>query len=239
MILTPTGRKLLSIADQVLENLEAAELEVAKLVSGESGELKVGTQCIFFYKWLPRIMEKFHDRYPKIDFEIGNSNDIDLELESKMFDFIIAAAYRAETKYSYAPLFKDQLVCIMPEDHPLSAQAYVRLEDFSRLRLISHTEKAKNRFYQLVLKPKEIEPERFMSVGHPQAILEMVASGFGVSIFPRWAVAGSPETYPIAALPITKSRLSLTWQAVWLPNNNMTGFQKEFIDLIRKMNIAG
>ncbi len=239
MILTPTGKKLLSTAQHVLENLEAAELEIARLVSGDSGELKVGTQCIFCYKWLPRLMEQFHQRYPRIEFEIGNSNDLDHELESKKFDFIITAAQVVEENcYSCAPLLKDQMVCIMPKDHPLCAQTYVRFEDFSQVRLISHAEKAKTKFYQFGLKPRGIEPERFMSVAQPQAIIELVASGFGVSIFPKWAVASSLETYPIAALPITKSGLPLTWYAVWLPNNNMAGFQQEFINLIRKMDIS-
>ncbi len=239
MILTPTGKKLLSTAEHVLENLEATELEIAKLVSGDCGELKVGTQCIFCYKWLPRIMDKFHNRYPKIDFEIGNSNDPDHELESKKFDFIITAAQVVEENYyTHAPLYKDQMVCIMHKDNPLSAQAHVRFEDFRKTRLISHAEKAKNKFYQFTLKPMGIDPERIMSVGHPQAIIEMVASGFGVSVFPRWAVASSLETYPIAALPITKSGMPLTWYAIWLPNNNMAGFQQEFIHLIQRMNFS-
>jgi DNA-binding transcriptional LysR family regulator len=95
--------------------------------------------------------------------------------------------------------------CILPENHPFSAKFCIDLKDFSRMNLISLAEKSKNRFYQAVLKPRGIEPKRVMTVGQPDAIIEMVASGFGAVFSPdgrsriRWrqqvsAHAPSPET---------------------------------------------
>ena len=104
--------------------------------------------------------------------------------------------------------------------------------------LISHAEKGKNRFYQAALKPKSIEPRRFMTVGQPQAIIEMVASGFGVSIFPRWAIKASLPSSGIIARPITRSGLPLTWHAASLQNTNRPVFQDEFVHIVSKLNLA-
>ena len=237
MLLTPIGKKLLASAQQIIQTLEDAELEIAKTVSGEQGELKVGIQCIFCYKWLPGVVRLFQKKFPNIEFEIGTSSDLTIDLESKKFNFIITAASVPDDQYTYVPLFADQLVCIMPADHPLRARSCVRYEDFGRFNLISHAEKGASRFYQLVLKPRGLEPKRFMPVGQPHAIVEMVASGFGLGIFPRWALNGSLETAGITTRPITKGGLPVTWYAAFLKNSHLPVFQQEFINIISKMKM--
>ena len=140
MILTPIGKKLSETARQVIATVEDRELEIARIVSGDQGELKVGTQCIFCYKWLPRVMLSFQHKFPNIEFEIGNSSDLAAELETKRYDLIITAAALKDDNYDYLPLFADQMVCIMPQDHPLSSRSWIRFRDFNGLNLISHAE---------------------------------------------------------------------------------------------------
>jgi LysR family transcriptional regulator, regulator for metE and metH len=238
MILTATGKELLQTAEHVIETVEGAELEIAKRVSGDRGELKVGTKCIFCYKWLPRVMKIFQSKFPNIEFEIGNSDDPAQELETKKYDLIITAVSSPDDTFVYSPLFQDQLVCILPENHLFSSQPCIHLQDFRWMDLISHTEKGKNMFYQVALKPKGIEPKRFMTVGQPHAIIEMVASGFGVSIFPRWAVKDSLAATDIIARPITRNGLPLIWNAAFLRNTNIPIFQNEFINIVSKLNLT-
>jgi LysR family transcriptional regulator for metE and metH len=238
MILTTTGKMLLKTAEHVIDALEDAELEIAKRAAGDRGELKVGTQCIFCYKWLPRVMKVFQSKFPNIEVEIGNSEDLVVELEAKKFDLIITAVPSSDDNYTCSPLFKDQMVCILPENHPFVAQPYLDLQDFFKVNLISHSEKSKNRFYQNVLKPRGIEPKRLMTVGQPNAIIEMVASDFGVGVFPRWAIQDSLSEAAIIARPITRSGLPVTWHAAFLPNTNNPVFQDEFINIVSKLNLA-
>lgn len=238
MILTPTGKKLLKTAEQVIETLEDTELEIAKMVSGDSGEFKVGTQCLFCYKWLPRVLAVFQDKFPNIEFEIGTSVNLIQELETKKYDVIITGAGANDDKFTCLPLFQDQMVCIMKNGHPLTTRPYIRLEDFNGSCLISHSEKKHNKFYQAALKPEGIEPKKFITIGQPQAIIEMVAAGFGISIVPGWAVKSALEANQISAVPITRKGLPLTWNATFLKNNAAPVFQKEFINIVGRMNIT-
>lgn len=193
MILTPIGKKLLATATHVIERVEEAELEIAKTVSGERGELKVGAHCVFCYKWLPGVMQKFQSKFPNIQFEIGNAHDVPREIESERYHIIITILALPEDRFTSMPLFSDQIVCIMPNDHPLSAQPFIKTEHFHGCSLISHAEKEKNRFYQAFLKSEGIRPKKMMTVGPPQAIIDMVASGFGISVVPRWAIREALE----------------------------------------------
>lgn len=239
MLLTPGGQKLLQSAEKIVGLLDEAELEIAKLAGGQRGELKVGTQCIFCFKWLPQLLRTFQAEFPMIEFEIGTSYDPDRELQEKKFDIVVTGRQLQGNNYENQPLFHDQLMCIMTNDHPLHAQPFVHLEDFQEEHLISHAELTESKFYHLMLKPKGIEPKKFMTVGQPQAIIELVAAGIGVGIFPRWALTSAFKNHSLIALPITKSGLPLTWSAVFLKNANMPVYQKEFVNMMKRMDIAG
>ena len=238
MIVTEVGRKLLETATQVIEAVDSAEQDISRKISGEKGELKVGTQCVFCYKWLPQVMRLLQRKFPGVEIEVGNSADLPGELVEKKYDLIISGLVAPDDTYTSIPLFQDQLVCIMHADHPLSTCSFVHFEDFRGNNLISHAEKGRNRFYQQVLKPKGIEPKTIMNVGAPQAIIEMVAAGFGISIFPRWAIAEALKTWPIVARPITPKGLPLTWHAVSLAHADIPIYQQEFIRNISKLNVT-
>ncbi len=238
MIPTATGKMLLKTAEQIIDTLEDTELEIAKIVSGDKGELKVGTQCIFCYKWLPRVMQIFQSKFPNIEFEIGNSDDMIQDLEKKRFNLIITAGAIPDDTVASWRLFQDQLVCILPPNHSLSTLPYIRLQDFKKIDLLSHAERSKNRFYQMLLKPKGIEPKKLMTVGQPQAIIDLVASGFGGGVFPQWAIKSTITKPGIVARPITKNGLPVTWYAVSLRDTNTPIFHCEFIKIVEKLNVV-
>lgn len=238
MILTKVGKQLQTTAIQVIDSVDQVEHTISQKMKGEKGELKVGTRCIFCYKWLPQVIHLFQAKFPNVEIEIGSSTNLLEELESKRFDLVITGAIAPNMAYSTVSLFTDQLICIMPEDHPLANCHFIQLEDFGTYNFISDTDKSRNRFYQQILKPKNIEPKKFMNIGTPQAILEMVAAGLGISIFPRWAVAEALKTWKIVARPITPKGFPLTWHAVYLNHNNIPIYQQEFIRSISGLNVT-
>lgn len=238
MITTEVGRQLQDTAVEVLEAVDQAERGIATRTKGEKGELKVGTQCIFCYKWLPEVMRLFHAKFPNIEIAVGNSVDLSAELEEKKYDLVISGAISSSQAHTTVPLFQDQLVCIMNANHPLAGERFVRFQDFADSNLISHAEKGKNRFYQLVLKEKGIEPRRVMNVGAPQAIVEMVGAGFGIAIFPRWAITEALENKRIISRPIGAHGYPLTWHAVSLTNTNTPIYQQEFIRSIGSLRVT-
>lgn len=239
MVLSSLGKMILKRARRILEALEDTELEIVKFMSGEKGELKVGTQCLFCFKWLPGVMKAFQDKYPGVEVEIGHSIDLVKDLESKRYDLIVTAARDIGGSFIHQPLFEDRGVCILPRNHPLSCRPYLRIEDFRDYNLISHSAKEHNKFYQALLKPRGIRPKRFFNLSQPQAMIEMVAAGFGIAMFPRWAVRGVLEQHGLIERDITNNGLPLTWRAVFLPRHNIPLFYHEFIRLVGRLNLPG
>ncbi len=237
MLLTSAGERLLQAAESIVDRLDATERDIVAMANGESGALKVGTQCIFCFRWLPRLMEDFQQRFVGIDFEIGISHEPAADLLQRKYDVVVTALAPGNNNFDHVPLFCDELICIMGCDHPLSSRPHMRLADFHGQKLISHVTREESSFYQRILRPRGIEPGRFMAVGQPQAIIELAGAGLGIGIFPRWAIKSTLATAGTAltALPITTKGFPLTWSAVFLRTNNMSTHQRAFIDMIRDM----
>ncbi|MEJ2642704.1 MAG: LysR family transcriptional regulator [Desulfosarcinaceae bacterium] len=239
MMLTPMGRRLVGTAETVVEAVEAAEEEIIRATTAEKGLLRVGTQCVFCYKWLPHVMKAFQRQFPGIEIEIGNAAEPEAELAEGRFDIVVAAVSGKDAACVFTPLFEDQLVCIMPGDHPLGGAAFVPLEAFREYKLISHAPRQRNRFCRLVLRPKGIEPAGLMTVGAPQAIVAMVAAGFGLGVIPAWAARSAVEAGGILARPITRGGLPVTWRAVYLKESRLPVYQQAFIQIITRLNVDG
>ncbi len=236
MLLTAIGKRILKTAEHVIETIEDTELEIAKIVSGDTGELRVGTQCIFCYKWLPLVMGAFQKKFPNIEIIIGDSNSLFEELESGKYDFVISGGTVDDDRFTHLPLFEDQMSCIMPNNHPLTAKQFFDFDNIIDASLIAHMEKEDNRFFQHFIKPRGIEPPRYMTVRQPQAIIELVSSGFGIGFFPKWAVKSAIESKALTARPITRTGIPIQWNAVFLKKRRLEVFQREFINMLGKLN---
>src|SRR5262245_36987101 len=58
MILTPAGERLLRSAQVVRGELESARGEIQRMAWGESGVLRLSTECHTCYHWLPPLLKK-------------------------------------------------------------------------------------------------------------------------------------------------------------------------------------
>lgn len=232
MVLTPVGKTLLTRAELILDQIEQAELDIDRAVNGESGELRIGVRCLFCYYWLPRVLKRFRDVYPGVDIEIGNSTDPEADLIAEKIDIAISAADRFDPRIDAAPLFSDQVMVVMSEDDPLSARPVIELKDFHGTDIISLIERSKHYFFYALLEHRNIRPRRYMTISHPEAMVDLIEAGLGVGILPQWYVATYKRRKRLATVPLTARGTTLHWKASFLKTRQAPAYQREFIRLI-------
>ena len=239
MLLTPMGKMVRDAAKGVIQSLEDTESDIARIVNGEAGELKVGTQCIYCYRWLPGVMKAFQEKFPKADLLIGHSANATLELSTKAYDLVILVRTESADEVERIPLFRDEMMAILHPDHPLTRKPYLEFADFQDENYISARPTSMNWFHQNYLKPRGISHGRFMTVEDPYAVVEMVAAGFGIALAPMWTIHSQLESGRIRAVSITHPGLFLTWQAMFLRSDPTPVFLREFIRLVAGAGIPG
>jgi len=232
MILTPEGARLLQSADNILHELETAEMDISKIVHGDTGSLSIGVSCHFCFQWLPAVMVQFQKHYPKVDLSISTSYNFPEELAAKTFDMVVTAAPLGGEDIACIDLFQDEMVAIMASDHPLSAKRFLMPQDLSGAKLIAPIQLGLNYFRQAVWPGADIAPQAVMRIEQPHAIVNFVMAGLGISMAPRWAVSSQLASGQLVGIPLSAKGVYLVWKVVYLKGSTLPAFRQRFLDLI-------
>ncbi len=238
MVLTKIGRMLLGRGEKILDWIEKAELDIDRAVNGETGELKVGVRCLFCYMWLPAVLKQFRESYPNVALEIRNSARPDEDLISRRIDIAVSASDHFDPAVDFSFLFQDQVVVVMPKDHVHSRKKALELKDFHGTDIISLVEKSRHYFFYNLLKDRQIKPRRYMTISHPEAMVDLIAAGLGIGILPRWFAAPYVKQKKLVTCPLTASGTTLQWKASWLKGKQVPGFLRAFVRLVSDRAIS-
>lgn len=237
MLLTPEGTRILQTAETVLNELEMVELDISKMVNGESGTLRLGVSCMYCFQWLPGVMAAFQDFYPKVDLTINTCADTSAALKNNIYDMVISAAPIMNEGLTSVDLFKDELVIIVSPENPISTKRFLTPEDISGTKLIISSHMNIDHFSTMLWPGIAVTPEKVMRLDQPNAIVELVKAGFGVSIAPRWAVHSFLSSGRLRAIPMSEKGIYPVWRVVYLKNGGLPAYRQKFIDVMMKQHL--
>jgi LysR family transcriptional regulator for metE and metH len=237
MLLTPAGERLLRSAQKVKSELEQVGKEIHRMANGQSGELRISTECYTCYHWLPAVLKKFNKAFPNVEVNIvveATRRPLQALLSGKI-DLAIASAPIPHPKLRYEPLFEDELVAIMSPDHPLRRRRYLEAGDFADQHLFVYSLPDEEiTILRQVLIPAGIAPRRLSRVQLTEAIMEFVKAGLGISVMARWAVMPHVKSGALIARPVTKEGLFRQYSAGLIAGEPTPKYVQEFIKLISR-----
>jgi len=217
LLLAPAGERLLRSARTVLEELERAEEEVGRKGTARS-LIRLTTQCNTVYHWLPPLLRRFQRPHPEVDLEVvaGATSDPIPALVSGAIDLAIVFRPVREPRVSLRPLFRDEMVVVMPPRHRLRRVRFVSAQDLGPEHLILYSIPPEaNLVFREVLGPAGVRPKRVTHIQLTEAIVEMVKAGLAVSVLPRWSVAPQLERGELLARSLTRAGRFRSWSAAW------------------------
>lgn len=241
LILTTAGKMVLDSAEKVLNELENTELSIKKYISGDTGTLRLATQCYTCYHWLPSLMTDFKKEFPNVELEILHNNSEDAEDQVVNGKIDIAIIYESSDRNNlrYHELFRDEMFALVPKGHPWTKKAYVEAEDFEDQNIIIHSYPLESvTLFSQVLMPNGVKPKNVMQVQVVEAVLEMVKAGMGINVMAKWIVEPFIEKHDLELIPVTKRGLHRTWYAISLEQENTPQYLDNFINHLR-CNIGG
>jgi LysR family transcriptional regulator, regulator for metE and metH len=237
MVITPAGETVVRVARRVLHDLEAAEDEIRLLGDGTRGTIRLSTQCYTCYHWLPGILRKFGKRYPNVEvrIDVGATRQALRALLDGRLDVAIIHTKPDDAAVELTPLFEDEMLLLVADDHPLARSAWVRPAQLAGEHLLMHTQPEENSFVQQVLKPAGITPQRWSQVELTEAIVELVRAGMGVSVMADWVVRGYERRGGIRAIPVSRGGLRRQWYAATLRQERTPAYRQRFLEALRDM----
>jgi molybdate transport repressor ModE-like protein len=193
--LTEAGQALVQHADAILARLEDAEEELAAIAGLKGGRLRIATFQSAGATFVPRALGEFHRRHPEVELTVRQeecgapealaSGDADLAI---VMDF----AHRpiAGDELELTKLLDDPYDAVLPADHPLVRRRSVAVEQLMDERWIVPTVGTGCREGIVdSCRSAGFEPHLTIESDENTQIQAFVASGLGIAIFPRLALA--------------------------------------------------
>lgn len=186
--LTEAGQVVYEHAIKIFELYSRMENAVKKITGEISGTLTLGASTTIAEYMLPALLGDFRTRFPDINIQlrVSNTEGIVAMIENNEIDLGVVEAPVHNKNLVIELCRQDQLVCVVPPDHPLADQATATLKDIMQYPYICREEGSGTREvineYQRQHNMPENSLKLSMELGSPEAIKGAVEAGMGISI---------------------------------------------------------
>lgn len=186
--LTEAGTLLQARAQQVLSILEDTKAEITD--DGQSGRVRVGAIPTIAPYFLPEVLKRFSAAFPKATL-IVQENTTDRLLKSCTqgeIDLAILALPVPAKYLEVERLFEEELLLVLPPDHPLADKPRIRLNDVKPFPFVL-LEEAHCLSDNIVsfCRQRSFQPVAVERTSQLTMVQELVSLSHGVSMIPAMA----------------------------------------------------
>jgi LysR family transcriptional regulator for metE and metH len=208
MKLSAAGLRLLRLAEQILPQIEAMQVEFASLRGGRTGRMHIAIECHACFEWLFPVLEAFRRSWADVDVDIkpGLAFEAMPALQREDVDLVISSDPENLPGIEFVELFDYAPVFVASAQHPLAAKPFIEAEDFRDQTLITYpVERTRLDVFSQLLIPARVEPAAIRQVELTAVILLLVASNRGVSVLPDWVVREVKYSSDYVTRPLTRA----------------------------------
>lgn len=199
--LTPDGKEFFPFISNVSHAYREL-MEKSKEMQGlESGNIRIGTFSSVSSQWLPSLIKDFKKIYPSVHFQLqqGEYTSIVQYIREGSVDFGFVNPEAAE-ELQTIPLKEDEMLAVLPVDHPLATHPTVTMEDLLKEPFILLEEGHLSEPLE-IFKKNNLHPNIQFRVHDDYTIMSMVEKGLGISILPQLVL--NKVSYQLAIKEIT------------------------------------
>jgi DNA-binding transcriptional LysR family regulator len=180
--LTKAGQTLAKEAEMLLGALERTREAVQAHSSLEHGALRIGTSTTPGSYLLPKVLGRFHERFPDIDlhYVADNSQKVEQMIIDNSLDFGFVGAYLNNEDLVLKSLLQDEVVCFANPTHPMAQMDHIAPQLLGEeLCVMRERGSATRRLFENWLTSHHVKFGRTIQVKSVEAIKNLVAARFG------------------------------------------------------------
>jgi DNA-binding transcriptional LysR family regulator len=188
---TEAGELLYTTLKPLLESFAAVEQQLRARPGVITGNVRVATVYSVGLHTLPPAIKAFLERHPAVSvrLEYRRTDQIYDACLSGELDFGIVALPTRRAQLLITPLFEDELVLVLPPDHPLARQRRPSLRSLDGLPFVAFDRDIPTRrWVDQALRRGGASVNHVMELDNIETIKRSVEAGLGVSILPEPAL---------------------------------------------------
>ncbi|WP_110669097.1 HTH-type transcriptional activator IlvY [Salinicola halophilus] len=206
--LTRQGQRFHTYARETLEQWQSMQRTLMEETRELVGEISIYCSVTASYSFLYQLLSEFRQRHPRIEIKLhtGDPADAIARVQSENEDIAITARPRnLPDTLAFKPLTTSPLVFIAPRDGgdwlPSTPQTPTP-EQWRGVPMILSEAGLSRDHADTWFRALGISPTIYAQVAGNEAIVSMVALGFGVGIVPRIVLDNSPLNDRVSVLPV-------------------------------------
>jgi DNA-binding transcriptional LysR family regulator len=176
------GERLLPVIRQLLATNESLEQNIARIRGADTGRIRIAAFSSVATYWLPAVLRNFQKDYPNVEIQImeGGADRVEEMMDSRAADLCLCSGGENKS-FEWYPLATDQLLVLLPPDHPLTELDAVPLRALETEPFIMPMAGYDCEVHQILNQLRHCPEIRFSSCSD-YAIVSMVSEGLGISI---------------------------------------------------------
>ena len=254
LALTYAGNLLVDTATQILELNSQYLAKVGDINRHYLGVLRVGVSHTCGLAMLPKILPRFREEFPLVEFSLfeGNSNQMEDELNHGRIDLMMCFEPIIMEGVTTVPLTRQRLMMVVPKtftDQQFGEQAdeiraaYAQSADVSSFQDLpfvlikkgNRTRSIVDRFFAA----HGFSPKLILETENTVTTLAMAQSGIGITICPELFLlampAGTGGDRDVDIFPLTGPDTSSTLVAGYRPDRYLSHFGERFVELAQEV----
>lgn len=211
--LTELGGMVKPYLQSVFDQAQEAKQQAKEFAQLGNASIEIGVMCTIGPEMLYPFFGRFHDSHPEVKLAVTDLPADDLQTALEKGDLEVAIfglPDELEPQFHVLPLFEEDFVIVVPEQHPFSAMDKVRCEDLHDHDYVSRVNCEFDDYMTELLDDLGVETNRVFSSQRDDWVQGMIMARMGFGFFPEFAVtAPGLVTRPLCE-PSFRRQINLT-----------------------------
>lgn len=230
--LTYAGERFYNVAKDMLKKQVAIEQEFSEMNAGERGSVTIGISHTRGRVFLPLVLPKFHEQFPKVELKLkeGNSKQLKTYLDNGSIDFVFAADQFSNLEYEKLELVKEKLFWVYTERYQEEMEQG-KFETVPFLLMIKE-----NRIRGIInqyFDRRGILPHILVESDNIETVLALAARGMGVTVYPEMFLNCLKPGTELKSMPLDDSSTDTVLVAAWKKGKYVSKFEKVLLEICK------
>lgn len=234
VVLTEAGLLMESRVRQILTILDDTKTEITD--DGQSGRIRLGAIPTIAPFFLPGLLHEFSSAFPRAHVVVqeDTTDHLTKRLTQGEIDVGLFALPIAEKYLDCESLFDEELLVVLPNEHPLAEKKQIRSSDIDALPFVLLDE-AHCLSDNIVsyCRHRSFQPVAMERTSQLATVQELVALNHGISMVPEMACSLDPSdrrTYRSLSGPKPQRTIAVCWN----PYRFQSKLFLAFLDILRR-----
>lgn len=194
IVLTKCGKAFLEDIEKSLDLIDSS-IDNLQMTGRGGGHIDIALLRTLSTNLIPKFVRGFLDSNPdsKVEFRFHNDTGMSMDmlegLKSKKYDVAFCSKQPNEPTIDFIPIAKQELVVVVPPDHPLAVLDRIDLRETAGYPMVYFSKRGGLRTVVDGLYEKcRIKPNIAYEIDEDQTVAGLVATGFGIAVVPNMPI---------------------------------------------------